>query len=58
MVLKEVPENSTAVGIPARVVRRGGRKPDDLDQVHIPDPVAQELARIEKKLDEHMADEE
>ena len=58
VVLKEVPENSTAVGIPARVVRRGGRKPDDLDQVHIPDPVAQELARIEKKLDEHMADGE
>lgn len=58
VVLKEVPENSTAVGIPARVVRRGGRKPDDLDQVHIPDPVAQELARIEKKLDEHMADNE
>ena len=58
VVLKEVPENSTAVGIPARVVRKGGRKPDDLDQVHIPDPVAQELARIEKKLDEHMADEE
>ena len=57
VVLKEVPENSTAVGIPARVVRRGGRKPDDLDQVHIPDPVAQELARIEKKLDEHMGDE-
>ena len=57
VVLKEVPENSTAVGIPARVVRRGGRKPDDLDQVHIPDPVAQELSRIEKKLDEHMADE-
>ena len=58
VVLKEVPENSTAVGIPARVVRRGGRKPDDLDQVHIPDPVAQELSRIEKKLDAHMADGE
>ena len=58
VVLEEVPENSTAVGIPARVVRRHGRKPDDLDQVHIPDPVAQELARIEKKLDAHMADGE
>ena len=57
VVLKEVPENSTAVGIPARVVRRGGRRPDDLDQVHIPDPVAQELSRIEKKLDEHMHSE-
>ena len=57
VVLKEVPENSTAVGIPARVVRRGGRRPDDLDQVHIPEPVAQELSRIEKKLDEHMHSE-
>ncbi len=57
VVLEEVPENSTAVGIPARVVRRHGRKVDDLDQVHIPDPVAQELSRIEKKLDEHMDSE-
>ena len=58
VVLEEVPENSTAVGIPAKVVRRHGRKVDDLDQVHIPDPVAQEISRIEKKLDEHMATEE
>ena len=57
VVLEEVPENSTAVGIPARVVRRHGRKVDDLDQVHIPDPVAQELSRIEKKLEEHMESE-
>ena len=57
VVLEEVPENSTAVGIPARVVRRHGRKVDDLDQVHIPDPVAQELSRIEKKLDQHMENE-
>ena len=57
VVLEEVPENSTAVGIPARVVRRHGRRVDDLDQVHIPDPVAQELSRIEKKLDTHMESE-
>jgi len=57
VVLEEVPENSTAVGIPAKVVRRHGRKVDDLDQVHIPDPVAQEIKRIEAKLDEHMATE-
>lgn len=50
VVLKEIPANSTAVGIPARVVRRHGRRVDDLDQVHIPDPVAQELGKIEKKL--------
>ena len=58
VVLKEVPENSTAVGIPARVVRRQGRKLDDLDQVHIPDPIAQEIARLEKKLKKHMDESE
>ena len=50
VVLKDISENSTAVGIPARVVRQGGRKVDDLDQVHIPDPVSQEFARLEEKL--------
>ena len=44
VVLREVPENSTAVGIPAKVVRRNGvRVQADLDQIHIPDPVQQEL---------------
>ena len=51
VVLEEVPENSTAVGIPAKVVRRHGRKVDDLDQVHIPDPVAQEIKRLEERMD-------
>ena len=51
VVLHEVPENSTAVGIPAKVVRRDGvRVQNDLDQIHIPDPVAQELARLRAEL--------
>ncbi len=50
VVLKDISENSTAVGIPARVVRQDGRRVDDLDQIHIPDPVAQEFARLEEKL--------
>ena len=36
---------------PARVVRRNGAKIVDLDQIHIPDPVAQELCRLEHQLD-------
>ena len=52
VVLKDIAENSTAVGIPARVVRQAGRRVDDLDQVHIPDPVAQEFARLEQKFSE------
>ena len=53
VVLEEIPADSTAVGIPARVVRRKGQRTApcaDMDQVHIPDPVAQELCRMEVKL--------
>ena len=51
VVLREVPENSTAVGIPAKIVRRDGvRVQADLDQIHIPDPVAQELSRLREEL--------
>lgn len=61
VVLEEIPPDCTAVGVPARVVRRGGQKPPcaDLDQIHIPDPIAQELCamriqieRLEKQLSE------
>lgn len=50
VVLGAIPENSTAAGIPAKVVKRDGRRVDDLDQVHIPDPVSQEICRLEIKL--------
>ena len=51
VVLEEVPENATAVGVPARVVRINGIKvKDELDQVHIPDPVAQEICRVERRI--------
>ena len=50
VVLEEIPPDCTAVGVPARVVRRNGIRVDDLDQVHIPDPVAQELCRLEHQL--------
>ena len=47
VVLHPVSENSTAVGIPAKVVRRDGQRiRNDLDQIHIPDPVSQELQKL------------
>ena len=53
VVLKEIPSNSTAVGMPAKVVRKEGMKVDgDLDQIHIPDPVAQEIKRLEDRIAE------
>ena len=52
VVLKDITENSTAVGIPAKVVRQDGRRVDDLDQIHIPDPVSQEISKLEERLTE------
>lgn len=52
VVLEEVPPNATAVGVPARIVRvNGERVSNDMDQVHIPDPVSQELCRMRAMLD-------
>ncbi len=53
VVLGEVPENSTAVGIPAKVVRKKGERivEADLDQTHIPDPVSAELCALRAELD-------
>lgn len=52
VVLNDIPPNSTAVGVPAHVVKRDGVRVNDLDQVHIPDPVAQEIARLESQIEE------
>lgn len=52
VVLNEIPDNCTAVGAPARIVRRDGVKvTQDLDQIHIPDPVSQELCRLRARID-------
>lgn len=51
VVLSEVPPNSTVVGVPGRVVKRDNvRMPrEDLDQVHLPDPIANEISRLAKE---------
>lgn len=50
VVLTEIPPNATAVGVPARVVKMNGVRVPDLDQIHIPDPVAQELNKLSKRI--------
>ena len=53
VVLKEIPNEATAVGIPAKVVRIKGEKPEEtLDHVHIPDPVSAELEKLKKRIEE------
>ena len=52
VVLNEIPENCTAVGAPAQVVKRDGVRVDQLDQIDIPDPVAQEFAKLNRRIEE------
>lgn len=55
VVLEAIPDDCTAVGIPARVVRCKNEKVAadanrNLDHVHIPDPVSQELCRMREQM--------
>ena len=47
VVLREVPENATVVGVPGRVVRISGEKHD---HIHTPDPVMLEIERLEERI--------
>ena len=51
VVLEEVPPNSTAVGVPARIIKRDGMRTMPLDHIHIPDPVSQELCKLRGMID-------
>ena len=39
VVVKDVDDNCTVVGVPGRIVRVDGERVDDLDQINLPDPV-------------------
>ncbi|AZN38448.1 serine O-acetyltransferase [Paenibacillus albus] len=53
VVLREVPPNSTVVGIPGRVVKRdGARVGDRLDHTQLPDPVIEMLRVMQKEVSE------
>ncbi len=54
VVLKEVPPNSTVVGVPGRVVRRDNKAlpREDMDQIHLPDPVLEDILLLKKENDE------
>ncbi len=62
VVLNAVPPDSTAVGVPARVVRIAGEKVDfagQVDQIHVTDPLQKELQSLSSRLEflEKMLDE-
>jgi len=54
VVLTDIPAYATVVGIPGRVVKLRNAKVhpnDDLDQVHLPDPVKMEMCRLTLRLE-------
>lgn len=53
VVLSEVEANTTVVGVPGKMVKKGNDKviaSEELDQIHTPDPIAQELCKIVNRL--------
>ncbi len=51
VVLSPVPPNSTVVGVPGRVVRRGNQPlpRETMDQIHLPDPVREDITNLQKE---------
>lgn len=47
VVLREVPDNATVVGVPGRIVKISGEK---LDHIHTPDPVMLEIDTLKEKI--------
>ncbi len=55
VVLQDVPDHSTVVGIPGRIVRiKDQRVAEDalMDHIHIPDPIADRLIDLQVQIDE------
>ena len=55
VVLQEVPENATAVGIPAQIVRVQGQKVDyaaEVDQTSVKNPTLEKLAALAQRVEE------
>lgn len=52
IVLKDVPDYSTVVGVPGRVVIQNGEKvKKNLDHQKLPDPVADRCDRLQEEID-------
>lgn len=52
VVLCKVPDDTTAVGIPAKPVNKSKDSSGNLDQIHIPDPVNQMIKALEERVKE------
>jgi serine O-acetyltransferase len=53
VVLKDVPANSTVVGVPGRIARREGKRVPgvNLDYCNLPDPLTQAIEKLQQEID-------
>jgi len=54
VVLDAVPDHSTVVGVPGKIVRVRGKKPFEeeiLDHTHMPDPIADMFKQLQRRID-------
>ncbi len=52
VVIKDVPPNSTVVGVPGRITKQDGKKIDiSLDHIHILDPIMQLIEELQKRIE-------
>jgi serine O-acetyltransferase len=52
VVIKDVPPNSTVVGVPARLTKQDGKKIEvSLDHIHILDPVMSMIEELKERID-------
>jgi serine O-acetyltransferase len=52
VVIKDVPPNSTVVGVPGRITKQDGKKIDiSLDHIHILDPIMQSMEELQKRIE-------
>jgi len=52
VVIKDVPANSTVVGVPGRLARQDGKKIEEqLDHVHVLDPVLSQIEELRTRLE-------
>ena len=50
VVLEEIPDNCTVVGIPGKIVKRGNQRAEDLNQIDMPDPIAVEMECLRRRI--------
>ncbi len=51
VVIKNVPPNSTVVGVPGRITRQDGQRLDaTMDHVHVSDPIMQNMIELLKRI--------